>query len=599
MAWETWTALGWQAWLTAGVVVMVLLVFSLKDLATDLVLVGTISGLLIVGVLTPREAFAGLANESIITIAVLYVVVAGLDATGATALIAEKFLSRPRTITGALARMMFPVTFISAFMNNTPVVAMFMPAVNDWAKKNAIPASKLMIPLSYAAVLSGTVTIISTSSNLLVDGMLRQAKGHGMHMFELTWISIPISVGGVLFVVLTHRWLLPARRPAEAPFGDPREYTMEMLVEPAGPLVDKTIERAGLRQLPNAFLAEIDRDGEILAAVSPQERLRPNDRLIFVGVPDAMVDLYRIRGLAPVTDQIFKLGAPRAHRCLIEAAVAHGSPLVGQSVRDARFRSVYKAAVIAVARRGERIRRKIGDIVLRGGDTLLLEADTAFVQEHRNSNHFYLVSRLEDSTPVQHNRATLAIALLIGMIVVASLEWLSMLKAAILASGLLIGSRCCTATAARRSVDWKIIVSVAAAFALGTAVEKTGLAKAVAQTLTSAAGSSPLLSLIAVYAGTLLLTEMVSHGAAVSLVFPIALQTAANLGLGYMPFVAAVMVAGSLGFATPLGYQTHMMVYGPGGYRFRDFLRIGIPMDVLCGVIAVTMIPLCIPFRPS
>ncbi|MBI4636969.1 MAG: SLC13 family permease [Candidatus Rokubacteria bacterium] len=599
MVWETWAALGGQAWLTAGVVVMVLLVLTLTEQATDLVLVGATTLLLLAGVLVPREAFGGLANEGIMTIAVLYVVVAGLDATGATVLIAQKFLSRPRTITGALGRMMFPVTFISAFMNNTPVVAMFLPVVNDWAKKSGIPASKLMIPLSYAAVLSGTVTIISTSSNLVVDGLLRQARGHGMHIFELFWISVPITIVGVLFVVLTHRWLLPARQSVAAPFGDPREYTMEMLVDPDGPLVNRTIEQAGLRQLPNAFLAEIDRDGEVLAAVPPQEKLRPNDRLIFVGVPDAMVDLYRVRGLAPATDQVFKLDAPRTRRALIEAVVADGSPLVGQSVREARFRSVYNAAVIAVARRGERVRRKIGDIVLRGGDTLLLEAPTAFVQQHRNSNHFYLVSRLEDSTPVQHNRATAAIAILIGMIVVASLEWLSMLKANMLAAGLMIATRCCTTAAARRSVEWKIILSLAAAFALGTAMEKTGLAKAIAQTLTSAAGSSPLLSLIAVYAGTLLLTEMVSHGAAVSLIFPIALQTAANLGLGYMPFVAAVTVAGSLGFATPLGYQTHMMVYGPGGYRFADFLRIGIPMDLLCAVIAVTMIPIVIPFRPA
>jgi len=599
MSWELWTALGWQAWLTIGVVIVVLSVLSLTSLATDLVLVGGNTLLLLFGVLTPKEAFAGLANESIITIAMLYVVVAGLEATGGNVLITEKFLRRPRTITGALNKMMFPVTFISAFMNNTPVVAMFMPAVNDWAKKNNIPVSKLMIPLSYAAVLSGTVTIISTSTNLLVDGMLKQAKGHGMHMFELTWISIPIAIGGVLFVVSFHRWLLPDRRPASDTFGDPREYTMEMIVDSNGPLVGKTIEQAGLRQLAHGYLAEIERDGEILAAVAPLEKLRAKDRLIFVGVVDAMVDVQRIRGLSAATNQIFKLDAPRSRRCLIEAVVAADSPLVGNSVRESRFRTIYNAAVIAVARRGERIERKIGDIVLRGGDTLLLEAHQAFAQQHRNSHHFYLVSSVEGSAPIRYERAYLAIAILVAMIVVASFEWLSMLKAVILASGLMLATRCCTSAAARRSVEWKIIVSVAAAFALGTAVEKTGVAKALAESLTSAASDNAWFSLIAIYAGTLLLTEIVSHSAAVSLLFPIALQTASNLGLGYMPFVAAVTVAGSLGFATPLGYQTHMMVYGAGGYRFSDFLRIGIPMDLLCGTIAVFMIPICIPFHTA
>ncbi|MCG3125941.1 MAG: hypothetical protein CHACPFDD_00768 [Phycisphaerae bacterium] len=599
MPWELWAALGWQAWLTIGVVVAVLLVLSLTRLSTDVALVGAVALLLVAGVLVPKEALAGLSNESIITIAVLYVVVAGLEATGGNVLITEKFLSRPTSIAGALCKMMFPVTFISAFMNNTPVVAMFMPAVNEWAKKNRIPVSMLMIPLSYAAVLSGTVTIISTATNLLVDGMLRQAKGHGMGMFELTWISVPISIGGVLFVVLTHRWLLPSRRPDESQFGDPREYTIEMTVESSGPLVGKTIEQAGLRQLAHGYLAEIERDGDLLVAVAPNEKLRGGDRLVFVGVVDAMVDVQRIRGLKPATDQIFKLDAPRSRRCLIEAVVAGDSPLVGLSVRAARFRSIYGAAVLAVARRGERIDRKIGDIVLRGGDTLLLEGHASFAQQHRNSHHFYLVSRVEDSAPVQYERAYLAIAILVGMILLASFEWLSMLKAAMLASGVMLATRCVTSAAARRSVEWKVIIAVAAAFALGSAVEKTGVARALANTLTAVARDNAWLSLVGIYASTLILTEIVSHSAAVSLIFPIALQTATNLELGYMPFVAAVTVAGSLGFATPLGYQTHMMVYGPGGYRFADFLRIGVPMDFLCGSIAIFMIPICIPFTPA
>lgn len=594
-----WAALDWQAWLTIGVVVLVLAVLGLTQLATDMVLVGAVALLLLAGVLTAGEAFAGMANQGIMTIAVLYVVVAGLEATGGNVLITEKFLSRPRTIPGALAKMMVPVTFISAFMNNTPVVAMFMPAVNDWAKKNNIPVSKLMIPLSYAAILSGTVTIISTATNLLVDGMLRQAKGHGMGMFELTGISVPITVGGFLFVLATHRWLLPDRRPTLSTFGDPREYTIEMLVAPAGPLVGKTVEVAGLRQLPQCFLAEIERDGEILAAVGPDQTLRANDRLLFVGVVDAMVDLQRIRGLAAATTQIFKLDAPRAHRSLIEAVVADDGPLVGRSIRDAQFRSVYNAVVIAVARRGERIKAKIGDIVLRGGDTLLLEAHQGFARQHHNSHHFYLVSRVEGSTPVRYDRAVIALAILLGMMGVASLEWLPMVQAGMLAGGLLLATGCVTSAAARDSVEWNVIIALAAAFALGVAVEKTGVAKALAATLTAVAGGDAWLSLVGIYACTLLLTELVSHSAAVSLTFPIALQTAANLGLGYMPFVAAVTVAGSLGFATPLGYQTHMMVYGAGGYRFSDFIRIGVPMDLLCGAIAIAMIPLCIPFTPS
>ncbi|MBI1826328.1 MAG: SLC13 family permease [Planctomycetes bacterium] len=597
MNWDAWTTLGWQAWLTLSLIGAILVTLVFTRAATDVVLVGAMTVLLVSGVLKPSEALAGLANEAIVTIAVLYVVVAGLEATGGNTIIAEKFLGRPKTVTAALTKMMFPVTFVSAFMNNTPVVAMFLPAVNDWAKQNRLSVSKLMIPLSYAAVLSGVVTIISTNSNMLVNGMLMAAKGRSMHMFELTWIGIPITIVGVLFMIVFNKWLLPDRRPIADQFGDPREYSVEMVVEPGSVLVGKTIEQAGLRQLPNAFLAEIERGGEIMPAVGPQEKLRENDHLVFVGVVESVIDLQRIRGLKPATDQIFKLEAPRSRRTLIEAVVSPRCPIIGQTIRDGRFRSIYNAVIIAVARSGERINKKIGDIVLQPGDTLLVEAHPSFAEQQRNSRHFYLVSKVEDFVPVRHDRAFLAVGILLAMIIVASFEWVSMLKASMLAAGAMLLTRCCTSAVARRSVEWKIIVTLAAAFGVGAAVEKSGLAKAIAESLTSFAHGSPFLSLTAIYGGTLLLTELISHGAAVSLLFPIALQTANQLGIDYMPFVAAVTVAGSLGFATPLSYQTHMMVYGPGGYHFKDFLRAGIPMDLLCWGISMVTIPLVFPLH--
>jgi di/tricarboxylate transporter len=599
MDYEIWAQLGWQAWLTLGIIGVIFATLIATDASTDVVLMGAITVLTIAGVLVPKEALAGLANEGIVTIAVLYVVVAGLEATGGNTIITEKFLSRPTSVTGALTRMMFPVTFVSAFMNNTPVVAMFLPAVNDWAKQNRIAVSKLMIPLSYAAVLSGTVTMISTATNLLVNGMLLNATGRSLHMFELTWVGLPITIVGVLFVIAFNKWLLPDRRPAIEQFGDTRQYTVEMVVDPAGAQVGKTIEQAGLRQLPNAFLAEIEREGSIISAVGPDERLRANDRLVFVGVVGAVVDLQKIRGLKPATDQIFKLDAPREQRCLIEAVVSPRCPIIGMSIREGGFRSLYNAVVIAVARSGERINKKIGDIVLQAGDTLLLEAHPSFADNQRNSHHFYLVSRVAGSSPVNYERAYLALFILLAMILVASFTSFGMLKSAMVAAGAMLLTRCCTSAQARHSIEWKVILTVAAAFALGTAVEKSGLAAAISQTVTGMSRGNAMISLAAIYGGTLLLTELISHSAAVSLFFPIALGTAQQLGVDYMPFVAAVTVAGSLGFATPLGYQTHMMVYSPGGYRFTDFLRIGIPMDLVCWAIAMLTIPWVLPFNPS
>ncbi|HOA73254.1 MAG TPA: SLC13 family permease [Phycisphaerae bacterium] len=604
MAWEAWAALGWHAWVTVGVILFVLGMLLFTQYGADLILVTGVTVLVLTGVLDTKQAFAGMANEGMLTVAVLYVVACALDATGATGWVVQHFLRRPKSVRGALVRLMAPVSFMSAWLNNTPVVAMFMPAVNDWGRKNGISSSKLMIPLSYAAVLGGCCTLIGTSTNLIVHGLLlatpdpNRPGEHlpGFNMLDFLWVGLPCTVAGILFMVATHKWLLPDRKPLLSDTADPREYTVEMKVDPHGPLVGKTIEEAGLRHLPRCFLAEINRGDRIIPAVGPQEKLQANDQLVFVGVVDSVVDLRKTRGLLPATDQVFKLTSSRSERCLVEAVVSERCPLVGQTIRDGRFRSVYNAVVIAVARSGQRINRKIGDIVLMPGDTLLLETHPSLVEQQRNSRHFYLVSAVENSQPVRHERGLLALAIMIAMVLVASFEWLSMLEAGMIAAGAMIVTGCCTGTMARRSVDWSVLIAIAASLAIGRALEITGVAAVAATQLTSWASGSPMLSLIAIYGVCLLLTELVTNNAAAVLMFPIALQTAHQLGVNYLPFVLAVAVSASYGFATPLGYQTHLMVYGPGGYRFSDFFKVGLAIDILCWIVAVSVLPLAFPF---
>ncbi len=594
-----WAALNWQAWFTLALVCYILAMLALTQLAADVILVSAVTALLVAGVLTPAQAFAGMSNEGMLTVAVLYVVVSGVQATGGTALVVQGVLGHPRSAGGAIAKMTLPVAFVSAWLNNTPVVAMLVPVIHDWAKRLRLPASKLMIPLSYAAVLGGVCTLIGTSTNLVVTGLLKAAGLQGLSMFDLAWVGVPIALAGIGFLVLTQRWLLPEHGPAFAAGGDLREYAVEMVIEPGGPLVGKTIEAAGLRHLPQMFVAEIERDGELLPAVSPSERLRAHDRLTFVGVVDSVADLQKIRGLRPATDQVHKLGAPRPQRCLIEAVVADRCPNVGQTIRDGRFRTTYNAVVIAVARSGTRINRKIGDIVLQAGDNLLLEAHPNFVERERNSQHFHLVSQVANSSPPRHERALLAIAILVGLIVVVSFEWLSMLVAGMVAAGAMIVTGCTRSQLARRSVDWSVLIAIAAALAVGKAVEITGLAAAVAHSFIDLAGGQPWPTLVVVYGVTLLLTELVTNNAAAVLVFPIVLEAARDLNVAPLPFVIALALAASLAFATPLGYQTHMMVYGAGGYRFRDFQRVGVPLDLLCWILAALLIPLVFPFTPA
>jgi di/tricarboxylate transporter len=334
----------------------------------------------------------------------------------------------------------------------------------------------------------------------------------------------------------------------------------------------------------------------VLPAVSPDERLRGNDRLVFVGVIDSVVDLQRTRGLKPATDQVFKLDGPRTQRCLIESVVSNTCSLVGKTIRDGRFRSNYNAVVLAVARNGERLPGKIGDIELRTGDTLLLEAHPSFVEQNRNSRDFFLVSELQDSTPPQYEKAGIALTILVAMIVTASFGWMPMLQAAVVAAGLMVLTRCVTVAKAKRNLNSDVLLAIAASFALSFALETTGLARAIAEGMTSVAGGNAWMTLAMVYLGTVVVTELVTNNAAAALMFPLALETAHGLGVNHFPFVISVMVAASAGFATPIGYQTNLMVYGPGGYKFSDYVKLGVPLDLVIAAVVVALAPLVWPF---
>lgn len=597
--------MGVDAIITVLVVLGTVGLLAFTRFSADIIFLAGLTVLLVLNILSPAEALAGLANEGMVTVGVLFVVVAGLRETGGITWIAQKVLGHPKNLLRAQTRLVFPVAIFSAFLNNTPIVAMLIPGIAEWAKNHRYSVSKLMIPLSYAAILGGTCTLIGTSTNLVVNGLLLNeiaARGtsddniHELGMFEIGAIGLPVALIGIGYILLLSRRALPDRQTVMSEIDNPREYTIEMTVDPNGPLIGKSIEQAGLRHLSGVFLAEIEREGEIIPAVSPTEMLKGNDRLVFVGVVDSVVDLQKIRGLLPATNQVFKLDAPRSRRCLIEVVVSNSCPLIGKSVREGKFRSVYQAAIIAVARNGERIRKKIGDIVLRPGDTLLLETRPTFVEQQRNSRDFFLVSKIENSTPPRHERAWVALIILIGMVVMATVGWMSMLEAAMVAAGLMVITRCCTGAVARRSVDWSVLIVIAASFGIGRALDSTGAAGAIAGAVLSLAQSNPWVALALVYLITTLFTEIITNNAAAVLVFPIALSLSQQLDVNFMPYAICIMMGASASFATPIGYQTNLMVYGPGGYRFGDYFRFGSPLNLIVGVVSVTLAPMIWPF---
>lgn len=608
-----------EAWLTCAIVVSVVLTLTFTRISADLVMLAGLAVLLTIDTLLPSikifgsaaDALAGFANEGTITVGVLFVVAAAIRETGGLSVIANRILGRPRTLAAAQARMIIPTALMSSVMNNTPLVAMMLPTITDWAKKLRISPSKLLMPLSFAAILGGICTLIGTSPNLVVHGLLiayqrdhaiqspEGAHAEGLGMFDITLVGVPCAIVGIVYMLLLSRRLLPDRVPPISLESDPREYTVEMMVEPGSALIGKTIEQAGLRQLVGMYLMEIERAGDpptVIPMVGPEQTLKENDRLVFVGIVDSVVELQRIRGLRPATNQVFKLNDPRMSRCLIEAVVSNTCRLVGQTVRDGRFRAVYNAVVIAVARNGERIYKKIGDIVIKPGDTLLLEASPAFADAHRNSRDFYLVSKVEDSAPPRHERAWIAVAILAVMIAAAASGVISMMNAALLAAGGMVLTRCINATNARRSVDLQVLLMIGAALGLGKAMETSGAAQSIVNTFIGIAGTNPWISLIIIYGLTMLFTEAMSNNAAVALMFPIAMTTADSLDVSYMPFLMAIMIGASCGFATPIGYQTNLMVYGPGGYRFTDYLRFGGGLNLAVYAVTITVAPIVWPF---
>lgn len=584
-------------WAVIAVILLCLTLLITTRISADIVFLGGLALLIVGNVVSPSAALVGFSNQGMLTVGALYVVAAGLKETGAIQMVVDKIVGRSRSIRRAQMRIMAPVMIVSALLNNTPVVASFIPALEDWARKNRIPASKILIPLSYAAILGGTCTLVGTSTNLIVNGLLiESAFDLSIGIFEPGWIGLPIAIVGFLYLTLFGKKLLPNRGSGFDTFKDPREYTIEMIVNGKDALPGKTIEEAGLRQLPGLFLVEIYRDGHIMAAVDPEQKLQEEDRLIFAGVVDSIVDLQQKKGLSPATDQVFKLNSNRRERLLVEAVISPTHPVNGKTIKNGNFRNIYDAVVLAVSRNGERIKEKVGDIRLKTGDTVLLEANPNFLEQYKNSRDFYLISGISDYKPPNYKNTGRAWGVLGIMISSVAFGFLSMFQASFMAAGLMIATGCCRGTVAKNYIDWSVLLVIASSLGLGNAMQQTGAATVLAEAFLSNADGSPYLALAGTYLATWILTEMITNNAAAVLIFPIAASLAASFEVSFMPFVIAIIMAASASFSTPIGYQTNLMVYGPGGYKFTDFTKIGLPLNLIVAVITIIFVPFIWPF---
>ena len=581
-----------EAWITLGVIGVCLALLAKDKTAPSVILFGGAVFLMLVGVIDTAKALSGFSNPAPFTVAALYVVARAIEKTGGLQPMVRGTLGAARTRSRRLFRLLVPVGAASAFLNNTPIVAMLTPEVADYADREGEPASWYLMPLSFAAILGGLVTVIGTSTTVVISGLLESVGEAPLGMFDVTPLGLPIAVVGVVFVALAAPRMLPARRASRRQFSDDvREFTVNMRVESDGALVGLSVEAAGLRHLRGVFLAAVHREREIIVPVGPELVLRGGDLLTFAGQADQVLDLQSKGGLVSAEHEHVADFHGAGHT-YFEVVIGPASPLVGQTLREVDFRRRYQAAVLAIHRAGARVPQKLGSVVLQPGDTLRVIADGGFKERWMGRNDFLLVAGIGGLAPTRSREAWWVVAIIAGIVVLSTTGLLPILHAALLGAVLIPTLGILTPAECRRAVDLDVIIMIAAAFGIGAAMQESGLADQVASLVFGVfAGfgtSGTVLGLVLV---TLVLTELVTNNAAAILVFPIAMSVSEAVNASPAPFAIAVAVAASASFLTPIGYQTNTMVYGPGGYRFSDYARLGAPLTLVVAVMISLLVP--------
>ena len=583
-------------WTTLVVLTAMLVVLAVDRFPPAGVVFGATFTLLLTDVIDTEAAFAGFSNPAPLTVAALYVLSRGAQKTGMLAAMTSRLLGAGSGRAGSgragMTRFLVPTASASAFFPNTPLVAMLIPDVLGWCRRQGISPSRYLMPLSFAALLGGIVTVLGTSTNLVISGLLDEVDGSPLGVFEMTSVGLPVALFGTLLLVLVGPVLVPERlTPPESAQREVREFSMTMQVISGGPLDGMTVADAGLRDLRGVFLVQIDREGDgLVSPVAPDRRIDGGDVLTFVGNVDNIVDLQRIKGLRS-TEQAHVLAVDSPSTTFFEVVIGRSSPLVGQTIREAEFRSTYQAAVLAIHRSGHRLAGKVGEIRLRHGDTLLLLATPGFRRRWNDRRDFLVVAPVGGESPSATAKAPLVALATAAVILLAAADVLPLLEGALLGAAALVATRTLTFSEARDAVDLDVIVLIASAFGLGAAMQSTGLAQRIADGLTSSFdGLGEAGVIFGVVLATAVLTELVTNNAAAVVMFPIAIASADAAGVDPRSMAIAVAIAASASFLTPIGYQTNTMVYGPGGYRFTDYARVGAPLTatVLVGTTVMT-----------
>ena len=588
-----------DAWLTLGVVIAAVGFMATERAPAPYVILTATTVLLLAGVITTSEAFAGFSNPAPITVAALYVLASAADKTGVLDRLPRLLGSEKTGPKGQLLRLLAPTALASSVLNNTPIVAMLAPTVLAWARRTGRSPSRFLIPVSFAAILGGLLTLVGTSTNLVVSGLLEAAGYEPMGLFEIAGVGLPVAVVGLVYLTVAGPRLLPERREPGQDLGvDAREFTVEMTISVDSPLIGETVSSGGLRHLEGVFLVELERRGRRLSPVSPDEPLEEGDRLTFAGNIARILDLQRIPGLRSAEERHFPAGGNGLQRQFFEAVVAEGSPLAHSTLKKVGFRARYGAAVLAIHRAGERVAGKLGGVTLRPGDLLVVLADEEFRRRSRDYRDFLVVAASGSEAPPRREKQSVVALVVVGLLATVGFQVLDIVRASLAAGVALVAFRVLTPSEARRAIDINVLIVIAGSFGLGAAIAASGLDQQIASAIIfPMARWGDAAILLGVLIATVTVTELVTNNAAAVLMFPVALAAAAQSGLEPRAFAIAVALGASASFLSPIGYQTNTMVYAMGGYRFTDFARAGLPLTIIMLVVAALVLPIVWPLR--
>jgi di/tricarboxylate transporter len=587
------------------VLLLALFVLLIKTkIPAPAIFVGTLTAAMTLKLAPVPELLKGFSNPGMLTVAVLFMVAAGMYATGAITMIMDKLIGLPRSIVGAQIKILPPIAFGSAFLNNTPLVAMMIPVIRDLSRASRLPAQQLYLPLSFASILGGMCTVIGTSTNLVIAGMVMDVVGRGgsqstiqaLKMFDPARVGVPIAVLAIAFMILTGRFFLAGKQDERATDTVMRRYTAEFEVRDGSRIVGRSLEDTGLASGDGVEILYIRRNENILTNDLMHEELAAGDLLAFSAEVNAMVELWRTNTLVPHLT-LNPMETERHTHHLVKAVVSRQSKAVGRRIPDiSRDASACQYKFVALSRDGRSIDGPLEDVTIEAGDNAVLEVNDDFFYECQIEHDFALTKALDGFHLQRTDRAVEASLITLTMVAVVALGWMNMLNAALLASGAMILTGCLTFRTAARSIDWNTLIVIACAIGLESAVTRSGLAQQIALLLTALGGDSPHLALALIFLSCTLMTNVITNNAAAAFMFPIALSTAGQLGVNFMPFAITLMISASCAFITPTGYQTNLMVWGPGEYKFTDFVKIGSAMTILVAALTIWLTPMIYGF---